>query len=441
MRPRLPAAHEALAHRSPEAVVQLQDVLRAAARAMVRLVHQRAERREIVLDVVDRLAAIGRRRPRQGRLRRPRGGLLQLVGARHAAGHRAPDLQRVQRRHARPPFAHFNRREGDVQPPCGGADGQPQLQLLQIGPLVLGGQARLQPRSRLVQQQRILARLLRKHALGERRNEDDLERAAAQLRRAGDEDAAVTACGRVRFERRETIREHARRFRQRDRSDAAHRPQIGKDAQHAVRPPQHARRERVEGIEPFGPYGLRGPRRERADDRQREGRQLPHVLDFSRQLIDPRRLRVGALQFPLLQRALLGEPVQPARPAVIARDDACVGEQPLPFPRRAHRPVRRRLPVRRERLRVVSCGVRRDRRSRRTPRRPRRDDCPTRGSAAASGTWPSDRYSANRRADRLSSAHASSARNARPAGCGRRVPRSKYAGTPARSSACSSRPV
>ena len=33
------------------------------------------------------------------------------------------------------------------------------------------------------------------------------------------------------------------------------------------------------------------------------------------------------------------------------------------------------------------------------------------------------------------------ARNARPAGCGRRVPRSKYAGTPTRSSACSRRPA
>ena len=45
-----------------------------------------------------------------------------------------------------------------------------------------------------------------------------------------------------------------------------------------------------------------------------------------------------------------------------------------------------------------------------------------------SGTWPSDTYSAKRRADSSSSAQASSASNARPAGSGRRVPRWNHAG-------------
>ncbi len=60
--------------------------------------------------------------------------------------------------------------------------------------------------------------------------------------------------------------------------------------------------------------------------------------------------------------------------------------------------------------------------------------------ASESGTWPSDTYSANRRADSSSSAHASRARSARPAGSGRRVPRWNHAGMPARSRACSSTP-
>ena len=53
------------------------------------------------------------------------------------------------------------------------------------------------------------------------------------------------------------------------------------------------------------------------------------------------------------------------------------------------------------------------------------------------GTCPSDRYSSNRLADNPSTAQDSSAINARPAGSGRRVPRSKYTGTPARAAACS----
>ncbi len=67
MRPRFSAAHEALAHRPLQAVVQLQDVLCAAACAMIRLVDESAERREIVLECVDGFLAVGRRWPRERR--------------------------------------------------------------------------------------------------------------------------------------------------------------------------------------------------------------------------------------------------------------------------------------------------------------------------------------------------------------------------------------
>ena len=58
--------------------------------------------------------------------------------------------------------------------------------------------------------------------------------------------------------------------------------------------------------------------------------------------------------------------------------------------------------------------------------------------SSSCGTWASERYSAKRRAESFSHAHARMATKARPAGCGRRVPRSNQAGTPARVSACSS---
>ena len=60
---------------------------------------------------------------------------------------------------------------------------------------------------------------------------------------------------------------------------------------------------------------------------------------------------------------------------------------------------------------------------------------------AASGTWESERYSANRAAERRSTAHPSSARNARPDGWGRPVPRSNHAGIPARENAWPMRPT
>src|SRR5205823_3052509 len=49
--------------------------------------------------------------------------------------------------------------------------------------------------------------------------------------------------------------------------------------------------------------------------------------------------------------------------------------------------------------------------------------------SSSDGTWASERYSAKRLAEKLSAAQLRIARKARPAGSGRRVPRSKYAGT------------
>ena len=61
--------------------------------------------------------------------------------------------------------------------------------------------------------------------------------------------------------------------------------------------------------------------------------------------------------------------------------------------------------------------------------------------ASSRGTWPRERYSENRRAERCSAAQASSARKARPAGSGTRVPLANQDSMPARSSAVSSSPA
>ena len=197
---RLLAAHEPLAHRALQAVVQLQDVLRAAARAVVGLVDQRAQRRQVVLERVDRLVgcrpapatpasparsapppAAARRRSAPARSSRARPPARTTTA-------RAGGLRRSPRSETRCTTAIPRRR-----PPAAAAASRARL----ARPAWPGQTRRRQLLARLVEQQRILARLLRKHPLGQRRDEDDLERAAAQLRRTGDQHAAVAPRRRV----------------------------------------------------------------------------------------------------------------------------------------------------------------------------------------------------------------------------------------------------
>ena len=94
----------------------------------------------------------------------------------------ARNFEGVKRGHTRAPLADFDGRETRRQTRRRGADGKPQLQLLEIAALDPAGQAGVDALPRVVEQQRIFARLLRKHPLGERRDEDDVEAAAAKLR-------------------------------------------------------------------------------------------------------------------------------------------------------------------------------------------------------------------------------------------------------------------
>jgi hypothetical protein len=247
--------------------------------------------------------------------------VLQLVGARDAPRHRAPHFKRIQRRHAGAPFADFDGRKRHEQPLVGRADRETQLQLLRLRAIGLRRQRRVERAAGIVEQQRILARLLRKHPFGERGHEDGRKAASAQLRRARDEHAPVAPRRRLRFDARQPIGEHLRGLVDGHRTDLAHRAQIRQHAQHVIGISQDTRRELLEVRNPRRPCGLRRPGRERADDRQRKRAELGDVADLLRELIDPRRVRLGARQLSPLQLTFVDQPIQPPRPAVASRHD------------------------------------------------------------------------------------------------------------------------
>jgi hypothetical protein len=317
--------------------------MRAAARAGVRLVVQGAERRQIVFECIDRLVPVGRRRPRERGARRSSGGLLQLVAAGDAPGHGAPHFERVERRHARPSLADFHGGKRDVQTRLGRSDRKAQLQFLEVRTVRLKRQPGVEPLPRLVQQQRILARLLRKHPLRQGGDEHDVEAAAAELRGTAHQDPAVPAQRCVGFDGGHPIREDPRRFVERDRSDGAHRPEVREHTQDAVRPQQHARRQRLEQVQPFGPRRLYRPRGQRPHDRQRERREMIEVVDLSLELRDPARLGFGAHELAALQLAFVRQPLEAALPPILTGHDTRLGQQAFPFPRRPKRAARRRV--------------------------------------------------------------------------------------------------
>src|SRR5207237_45002 len=75
------------------------------------------------------------------------------------------------------------------------------------------------------------------------------------------------------------------------------------------------------------------PAPQRAHERHGKRRELTNVLDLARQLVNPRRIRVGSSQFPLLKLALVNEAEQAAFPSLFGGDHARLRDQPLPLPR------------------------------------------------------------------------------------------------------------
>ena len=109
------------------------------------------------------------------------------------------------------------------------------------------------PAHLLVEEQRIFAQLLREESLGQSRNEDDLEGAAARLVRAADKHAAVAIRRRLLVERPQPLGEDVARFLEAYRTDGAHRAQLAEHAQHACRTAEHPWRQFAEPFEPLAP--------------------------------------------------------------------------------------------------------------------------------------------------------------------------------------------
>ena len=227
-------ARPARAQRARERVVELQQVARASARLAAG--EQPAQHRQVVLHLVDRAIRIVRRRPRQARARG--GGRLALhpLRLRYAAGQRARDLQRVEGRHARARLRLLDARIREVQPPARGPDGQPQQQPLAAAALVLRRQRRAELAPQRIEQDRILARLLRKDPLGQPRQENDLEGSPARLLDRADEDASVAVFGWRLSQRRQLSRQDIAHLAERHGPDHVERPQRGQHRQHALRP-------------------------------------------------------------------------------------------------------------------------------------------------------------------------------------------------------------
>ena len=90
----------------------------------------------------------------------------------------------------------------------------------------LHGQAAERPARALIEQQRILVRPLRKQPLGEAGHEHDAERAATRLMRAADEDAAVSAIGRLDREQPQALSQHVAHLTERDGTHVGERSQL-----------------------------------------------------------------------------------------------------------------------------------------------------------------------------------------------------------------------
>ncbi len=254
----------------------------------------------------------------------------------------AHDVENVERGHARTGTADVESRVGQPQPIGRRADRETEQETLGLGAIFQDGEVRPDACGErhahvLVEEERILAQLLREEALGQPGHEHDLERAAARLVRAADEHAPVAVGRRLLVERAQAFGQHVARFLERDRTDGAHRAQLAEHAQHPRGSAQHARGQIAEPLEPLAPGRLRGPGRERLDDREREVREVGQILTVALEACQLRRFRVLAQTLlPDPRFVALAQPAQPPAPALgIAADNRCLDDQPLPLPRRA----------------------------------------------------------------------------------------------------------
>ncbi len=457
-RPDRAAARPAADHRSPQRVVQTEQIVRVALhRRRIARIEQRLQDGQIVLEIVDGAVGILRRRPGEvrarfvGRIR----GEDAMIG--HAAGDRAHHVERVKRRHTRARFRHVHARIREIQSLRRRANRDLQQQPLGAAAIVLQQEIGVDIATAIVEQQRIFARTLRDDTLGETGHEHDAERSSASLMRRAHEHASVSARGRIPVERDETIVQNVARLFERHRSHVAHGPQIGKRPQHTVRARQRLAREAPRSAQSTRPRWRapanrpacrRSAARSGEDASGWRGRaRIAGCAPTPARRARARRSASGSPR-PVRRAAAATAPCRPARVRPPTTDDSTISS--------SHFQGERSVPATMASSSESASGgagtavsgsstslVSRFDRSKTSSRGTMGVLVPIRAARrveSSRGTCPSDRYSSNRLAESPSTPHDSSAMNARPAGSGRRVPRSKYTGTPPRAAACSSSP-
>ncbi len=322
-----------------------------------------AQHGEVVLPHVDRRRRIVGGRPHQPRSRGESRVTLEADVIRHRAGHGAQHVEGVERRHAGAGLADVESWIGQPAALGGGADGQAETHAFGGDAILLRRQAGADGAAGAVEQQRILAAALREDALGEADDEDDVEGAAAQPLRRGDEDAAEPLPRRLAIELRQPRPQDTAHLGQRHRSDGRHRPQIGEQLEDAHRMPEGARRQRRQPCQPVAPRRLRRQRGELVDEREREAPQVVQGGELAPHGLAGAASRLLRFERPPAQIEL---GVQAAQASVPARGPAAwpgvrrhggIDEQGLPAPRRADvGALDRRRRRRRGRVRLLDAG-------------------------------------------------------------------------------------
>ncbi len=345
LRPRRPSTRPAADDRATQRLVELQQVVRVSPhrRGVARL-EQRLERREIVFEIVDRAIRIFRRRPREACAGFSRSVARKLTMIRNLAGDGAHDVERIERRHARARFGDVEPGIREIEAVFRRANRQLQQQPLGVLAILLTDKVAAQRVPPVVEQQRILMRTLRHHALGETRNEDDFERAATRLVRRADEDAAVAPCRRLPVEHHQPLAQHVAHFLETDGADIRHRPQRCQRLENAIGTAQRGLGQRDEAIEPLTPRRAIRPCGKRIDDGQREVAEVTEIFQVALVPPDTRRFGFLALQRLDPQLVVVLQAIEtPAPPLAAVRagaasDNRRLDDELFPLPRRSQCP-------------------------------------------------------------------------------------------------------
>src|SRR4051794_9975312 len=122
-----------------------------------------------------------------------------------------------------------------------------------LRPVLLQRQLATRFTPEIVQQQRILTEPLWKQSLCEPRYEGDSKDPAAALIGTTNVHPAISHCRRLNLQRCQTFSKHVAHFRQSNRANRSHRTEIGENAQHKLRTPEHARSKLFEVRYPLPP--------------------------------------------------------------------------------------------------------------------------------------------------------------------------------------------